>query len=455
MKLVPEQGIYNNIFNSNYFDVRFGKTGDVLSTGNSINNLILKSKDSIQTSFIWKIDSTDIKTTPYKFKVISYDNSCPSPLADTLEVELFVLGKCYNTSISILNGCDSVIDLFQKVHFTSTTRVDTLKEIIGCDMIYKQIINVNKSLLDTVTIEGCESVLALDGKYYNNNTKINVRKPNPNKCDSIITQNIVVYKRPKAYQITGDAIVNINSELFYTDTLQIGAQYVWEVINGVILSGQGTNIIKVRWDNFGSGEVRRTVFNNKVSCFAYSQINIKVCGNTFINQPTNQSAIVNQNATFSVTTQEPNVTYRWQTDMGLGFQYLTNAGQYTGATNNTLNVSNLSMTNNNQKFRCIVTSSSCPNKLISETATLFVDNNLSIGNTINPNIKIYPNPTNNIINIDGLNKNENNTIQIFDIQGKLVISKTINEKGAIDLSELNKGIYVIKIGEVAQRIVKM
>jgi surface protein len=70
-------------------------------------------------------------------------------------------------------------------------------------------------------------------------------------------------------------------------------------------------------------------------------------------------------------------------------------------------------------------------------------------------LKIYPIPTNNIINIEGLNKNENNTIQVFDVQGKLVITKTITEKGAIDLSELNKGVYVIKIGEIAQRIVKM
>jgi hypothetical protein len=73
----------------------------------------------------------------------------------------------------------------------------------------------------------------------------------------------------------------------------------------------------------------------------------------------------------------------------------------------------------------------------------------------NSNIKIYPNPTNNIINIEGLNKNENNTIHIFDVQGKLVITKIITEKGTIDLSELNKGVYVIKIGEIAQRIVKM
>ncbi len=74
---------------------------------------------------------------------------------------------------------------------------------------------------------------------------------------------------------------------------------------------------------------------------------------------------------------------------------------------------------------------------------------------VNNPFKIYPNRTNNIINIEGLTKNENNTIQIFDVQGKLVITKTINEKGTIDLSERNKGVYMIKIVEVAQRIVKM
>jgi hypothetical protein len=97
------------------------------------------------------------------------------------------------------------------------------------------------------------------------------------------------------------------------------------------------------------------------------------------------------------------------------------------------------------------------NRALSQQEITTLYNSISTGtNDIKySNIKIYPNPTNNIINIEGLNKNENNTIQIFDVQGKLVITKTITEKGTIDLSELNKGVYVIKIGEVAQRIVKM
>ena len=68
---------------------------------------------------------------------------------------------------------------------------------------------------------------------------------------------------------------------------------------------------------------------------------------------------------------------------------------------------------------------------------------------------IYPNPNNDIINIEGLNKNENNTIQILDVQGKIVITKSVIEKGMIDLTGLSNGIYIIKIGEFAQRIVKI
>ena len=138
--------------------------------------------------------------------------------------------------------------------------------------------------------------------------------------------------------------------------------------------------------------------------------------------------------------QQLNHTYEWQ---------IENAAIVSGQGTNAITVQWLN--NGIGKLKCILTN----NNNCTDTARLEV----SIGSTgINnkkSNIKIYPNPANNIINIEGLTKNENNTIQIFDVQGKLVITKTINEKGTIGLSELNKGVYVIKIGELAQRIVKM
>lgn len=87
----------------------------------------------------------------------------------------------------------------------------------------------------------------------------------------------------------------------------------------------------------------------------------------------------------------------------------------------------------------------------------FNSNLTGVNNNYNnyTNIKIYPNPANDFIIIEGLTTSENTTINIYDIQGKLILTKELVENGTIDLSELNKGVYVVKIGEMVQRIVKM
>ncbi len=60
-------------------------------------------------------------------------------------------------------------------------------------------------------------------------------------------------------------------------------------------------------------------------------------------------------------------------------------------------------------------------------------------------ISIYPNPTNGIINIETGNNNIQN-IKISDITGKTLIKKSdIQQNEAIDLSELESGIYIISI----------
>ena len=358
MKLVPEQGLYNNIFNTALFDVSFGKVSGSITTGTAINDFIINSKDSLKANFTFKIDSTDIKRTPYKFKAISFDKTCPVPLADTIDVELYILGQCYaNKQISI-TGCDSVVDLLGRKHFANAITIDSLKGLIGCDTIIKQIITINKSTAATIVTEGCDSVMALDGNIYYQNTTVKKVINNLLNCDSIITQNIIVNNKPVAKLIRGDAIINDAQPTYYYGTdLQNGIQYLWKVSNGNIITGQGTNLAEVQWLANGNGTLTSIVYDNQLSC--------------------------------------------------------SDSSKYT------VNIST------------------------------------GIKNIKNSHIKIYPNPTINIINIEGLDKNENNTIQIFDVQGKLVITKTINEKGTIDLSELNKGVYVIKIGELAQRIVKM
>ena len=58
------------------------------------------------------------------------------------------------------------------------------------------------------------------------------------------------------------------------------------------------------------------------------------------------------------------------------FQNLSDAGQYSGSTTNTLSVSNVTIANNNQQFRCIVTDGTCEDT--TDVAVLTVIDDLGI-----------------------------------------------------------------------------
>lgn len=58
-------------------------------------------------------------------------------------------------------------------------------------------------------------------------------------------------------------------------------------------------------------------------------------------------------------------------------------------------------------------------------------------------IKVYPNPTNNYVIIDGISSEELKTITMFDVNGKKVSAVLNNNK--IDISRLSSGIYMLKI----------
>ena len=57
-------------------------------------------------------------------------------------------------------------------------------------------------------------------------------------------------------------------------------------------------------------------------------------------------------------------------------------------------------------------------------------------------LSVYPNPVKDILSI-GVNSNEALQVSIFDINGKLVISRVIGLERKIDLSELESGIYIV------------
>jgi hypothetical protein len=156
--------------------------------------------------------------------------------------------------------------------------------------------------------------------------------------------------------------------------------------------------------------------------------------------PTNQTINVNNNAQFVVSSSDTNATYQWQTDLGLGFQNISNAGQYSGANTDTLNISNVTMSNNNQQFRCMVNSGSCSDT--SSVAILSVVNNVGIEEQNQMQLRVYPNPTSSILTIENPQGFVSNFL-IVDAQGRNVFAGNLELETTINLAPFSAGVYTI------------
>lgn len=84
-----------------------------------------------------------------------------------------------------------------------------------------------------------------------------------------------------------------------------------------------------------------------------------VCDLEVLTQPANKAVLSGNSAVFSVACNKANASYQWQTKAGSGFVNASNSGQYTGANTSTFIVSNSTVANSNQQFRCVVTSGNC------------------------------------------------------------------------------------------------
>ena len=71
-------------------------------------------------------------------------------------------------------------------------------------------------------------------------------------------------------------------------------------------------------------------------------------------------------------------------------------------------------------------------------------------------LNIYPNPNSGKFTIE-TNENEKQTLQLFDINGRLVLTQTMQNKTIIDVSNLNEGVYNLSLisneGVVNKRVI--
>lgn len=105
------------------------------------------------------------------------------------------------------------------------------------------------------------------------------------------------------------------------------------------------------------------------------------------------------------------------------------------------------------------------NSLVGDTQTfLFLDtlditSVLSTNNFIASKLSVYPNPASNVLNISSTVNATINTVEMTDLNGRVVMSKVVNAtNGQIAIGDLATGVYMMKIatdqGTAIKKIVK-
>jgi len=208
------------------------------------------------------------------------------------------------------------------------------------------------------------------------------------------------------------------------------------------------NTTTCQWDVTGTQPVQPTTACYETATFNTTSCQWDVTGTepAITIQPLSQTVNVNDNVQLTANSSEINATYQWQSDLDVGFQNINSVGQYSGTTNHTLTVSNVTLSNNNQPFRCIINSGSCSDT--SNVAMLTVYNNVGVNEFTQDNsFSVYPNPANSQINVKADQKLLGSVYNIYDNTGKFVLTGKINsETTVIELGRLSGGIYYFSVG---------
>jgi hypothetical protein len=164
---------------------------------------------------------------------------------------------------------------------------------------------------------------------------------------------------------------------------------------------------------------------------------------TINSQPSNTQVNIGNQAIF--TTSANGGTYQWQMNNGAGFQNISNGGQFSGATTNTLTVANTTLSNDNNLFRCEITANNC--STTSNSAILTIINNVGINEYENKNIfELYPNPSGDFVNLKSNQSLIGSKYEIIDNAGRIVLSEVLqSDNQSIDVSKLSRGIYNINV----------
>ncbi|MGN0033063.1 MAG: T9SS type A sorting domain-containing protein [Candidatus Limimorpha sp.] len=93
------------------------------------------------------------------------------------------------------------------------------------------------------------------------------------------------------------------------------------------------------------------------------------------------------------------------------------------------------------------------NIALQEINKAFFQKTTSLNSVNKQSLSIFPNPAKDIIRINNLEGN--NEVSIITLQGQTIKKSDVTNDGNIDISDLNPGVYIINVGKLVSKFIKL
>jgi hypothetical protein len=178
--------------------------------------------------------------------------------------------------------------------------------------------------------------------------------------------------------LTGESKVYINGNLFSSSCCHNGnINPDWTSVNPSDFN-IGRKSISA-YDSWGGKLDDIGIWNRVLTQQEVSEL-YDGCQITVSSQASDQEVDEGDNATFNVTASPNSVSYQWQKNTSNGFENISDSMTYTGTTTNTLTISSTTMNNDNEEYRCVLSTNNC--EVISNSAVLTVNENPNTSNCV-------------------------------------------------------------------------
>src|SRR3989339_836578 len=385
-------------------------------------------------SYIWIDGNTYTESNNTATFTLTNATGCDSIVTLDLTINHSVDGT------DVITACDSYTWIDGNTYTESNNTASfALTNAAGCDSIVTLDLTINKSISGTDVITACDSFTWIDGNTYTeSNNTATFALTSGTGCDSIVTLNLTINHSIGSTDaitacdsytwIDGNTYTESNNTATFALTNATGCDSIVtlnltinqsynEIIEITICNGEtysfGNQVLKF------PGEYSE-VFISVLGCDSLVSLNLKV---------TNVDTEVIQDGV-TLTANATDAIYQWGT---CGNVFLPIKGE----TSKSYRVTE------NGNYAVIIEQNSCVDTSICYAVTWYS----ILDDGFNNKIEIYPNPTNDYLNIDFKEIFELIEVFVINPMGKIIITEKSKKSDSIklDFSTQPQGIYDILI----------